>query len=140
MYSKRAFVHWYVGEGMEEVRLAAFIVGTSLTSLRIFRASSLKLVRISQRLRKIMKRLARIPLILRRKASIKEIISGYSSLFFCVFFDAAISAIKYPLSYRLSLGFFFCIFFYTTILWHSMSIWVLIEYHLSTINHVVNDL
>lgn len=21
MYSKRAFVHWYVGEGMEEVRL-----------------------------------------------------------------------------------------------------------------------
>lgn len=26
MYSKRAFVHWYVGEGMEEVRLAAFVV------------------------------------------------------------------------------------------------------------------
>ena len=91
MYSKRAFVHWYVGEGMEEVRLAAFMIGTSLTSLRMIRANSLRLVRISQRLRKIMKKLARIPLILQRKTSFKEItseeiISGYGSLFFCVFF------------------------------------------------------
>ena len=34
MYSKRAFVHWYVGEGMEEVCLAAFIIGLSLTSIQ----------------------------------------------------------------------------------------------------------
>ena len=26
MYSKRAFVHWYVGEGMEEVRLDPYNV------------------------------------------------------------------------------------------------------------------
>ena len=87
MYSKRAFVHWYVGEGMEEVRLAAltFTIGTSLTSLRIFRANSLRLVRISQRSRKIMKRLARTPLILRRKASIEGIISGVWLAFFLCF-------------------------------------------------------
>ena len=69
---------------MEEVRLAAFIVGMSLTSLRIFRVNFLRLVRISQLLRKITKRLARIPLILQRKASIKEIISGVRlALFLC---------------------------------------------------------
>ena len=98
MYSKRAFVHWYVGEGMEEVRLAAltFTIGTSLTSLRIFRANSLRLVRISQRSRKIMKRLARIPLILQRKASIEGIISGVWLAFFSVFFDATISATNTP--------------------------------------------
>ena len=103
MYSKRAFVHWYVGEGMEEVRLAAFIVGTSLTSLRIFRANFLRLVRISQRLRKIMKRLALIPLILPRKSSIKKVILGFGSLFFCVFSTQPSSPQNTLLSYRHSL-------------------------------------
>jgi tubulin alpha len=30
MYSKRAFVHWYVGEGMEEVRLLIQVYFTAV--------------------------------------------------------------------------------------------------------------
>ena len=31
MYSKRAFVHWYVGEGMEEVTFSSVCTSLSMT-------------------------------------------------------------------------------------------------------------
>ena len=37
MYSKRAFVHWYVGEGMEEGWLLALAHGTFLGGIGIAR-------------------------------------------------------------------------------------------------------
>lgn len=71
MYSKRAFVHWYVGEGMEEVSLLSLVMfDPSLTSK--YRVSSLRPVRISQRLRRITRRSVPILPMLRRKVSIRE--------------------------------------------------------------------
>src|ERR1700722_12182287 len=58
MYSKRAFVHWYVGEGMEEVCNALYqLIWLDPCSSRV---SSLKLVRILPHWRKTTKKLVRI--------------------------------------------------------------------------------
>ena len=88
MYSKRAFVHWYVGEGMEEVCSSGVVA--SVFNFRIFRVNFLRLVKTSQLLRKITKRLAQIPPTL-RIASTKGLGVRLDFLFF-PFFDATLSA------------------------------------------------
>ena len=68
MYSKRAFVHWYVGEGMEEVRAQPIILGSS-SNPTWTRVNFPRLVKILQLLRRTTKKLALILLIPRRKSS-----------------------------------------------------------------------
>jgi hypothetical protein len=69
MYSKRAFVHWYVGEGMEEVS-ATLVLSCVPSFLLLFpRANFPRLVRISLHSRRITKRLVLTPLMLRRKVN-----------------------------------------------------------------------
>src|SRR6202453_2088732 len=67
MYSKRAFVHWYVGEGMEEVSFPnQDIAHCSL--IDVHRANSPRPAKISQRSRRTTKRSAQTLLMLKRKA------------------------------------------------------------------------
>lgn len=73
MYSKRAFVHWYVGEGMEEVRPFTLFRLHTLTLIYCdLRVSSLRPVKILQHSKRITKRLVLTPLTLKKRASIRE--------------------------------------------------------------------
>ncbi len=56
LYSKRAFVHWYVGEGMEEVCTMTRSYCYSRSPSGTFRVNSPRLVRISRRLKRTTKR------------------------------------------------------------------------------------
>lgn len=78
MYAKRAFVHWYVGEGMEEVGPRHSIAAV----MYLFppsRASSPKLGKTSLRWRKTTRRLAPTPSMLKRKSSTSHFVreSGF---------------------------------------------------------------
>lgn len=68
MYSKRAFVHWYVGEGMEEVSRVLIII-IDVAHVVATRVSSRRLVRTWQRSRKITKKLELTPQMPKMKSS-----------------------------------------------------------------------
>ena len=70
MYSKRAFVHWYVGEGMEEVRVL-LLLDIAVSDV-LFRVSSPRPVRTLLLLRRTTRRSAWTPPTLRRRASTKQ--------------------------------------------------------------------
>ena len=68
MYSKRAFVHWYVGEGMEEV-CRLFRITKCKIDVRRFRGNFRRPVKTLQRSKKTMKKSVLIPLMLKRTQS-----------------------------------------------------------------------
>jgi hypothetical protein len=71
MYSKRAFVHWYVGEGMEEV--CYFNLMNILTLINCdARVNSRRPVKILLHSRRITKRLVLTLLTLRKRVNIRD--------------------------------------------------------------------
>jgi hypothetical protein len=97
MYSKRAFVHWYVGEGMEEVsRIQSTRPQLSLYSTFILRVSSRKRARISQRSRRITRKSAPTPW-MRKKRQLNislvavEVFDHPEYFFFFSFLDLCVS-------------------------------------------------
>ena len=91
MYSKRAFVHWYVGEGMEEVCLDVNCTKWLLMLNFFSRVNFLRLAKIWPHLRKTMKRLVLTLPTLRRMVNTK----GYNVEFS---FSSFPFTLKYPFS------------------------------------------
>lgn len=87
MYSKRAFVHWYVGEGMEEVRRLSFAPLSKASPCR--RVNFQRLGRILLHWKRITKRWAPTRQMLKKAPSIKQFAScrSFTSIYYLMILD-----------------------------------------------------